>query len=186
MSTNPKPDDRDDPLDEVQGPAVVTPLHVRARPATNDDMRPITGTSAWSKLTIIEQCYEHGRLGEKSSNLAKDRYNAGKFYTKLWDLSQKAGRDSTAGFDVGRSMGSGIPLTEAQSDAVARLVAIEMKLGANDRTIVRAVCALGYQPNEAIHGLCKLSSETRVTPRLCEALDALLDAIERTAKSKRR
>lgn len=172
--------------DEVQAPSLITPLHELGRPATDKDMKPITGTSAWRKLTHLQSAYQHERLGAKDSREALQRLDAGNFFTKMWDCAQKAGRDSTASFDTGRCMGSGLPITEAQRAAIRRLVAIEMRLGQRDRMIIRGVCAWGYSPAEAIKGLAKLGVDTRVTARLCEALDALADAIECTAKRGRK
>jgi hypothetical protein len=73
----------------------------------------------------------------------------------------------------------------AQQSALGRLVAIHKHLGERDRIIVESVCAFGYSPSEAI-GFAKLGKDTRVSARLCEALDALADAIERTERRGRR
>jgi hypothetical protein len=162
---------------QIQNPAIITPLHVQDRETSKVAGAP----RAWRKLSQIENAYKQERLGEIGSNDALKRFDAGNTYADLFDCSQRAGRDSTAGFDVGRSMGSGLPLTEAQARAIQRLIRTEMRLGENDRTIVRAVCAWGYSPKEAI-ALAKLPNDTRVSARLCEALDTLAIALEYTQK----
>lgn len=166
---------------EVQSPSLVTPLHVQDRETSKVAGAP----RAWRKMTQLEASYQQERLGARDSNDARKRLEAGMTYTELWDCAQSAGRDSTAVFDVGRCMGSGTPISERQRGAITRLVQIEMHLGQRDRTIIRAVCATGHSPAEAI-ALARLDKDTRVTARFCEAMDALADAIERTAKSRRR
>lgn len=170
-----------DPLDETQHPVLITPLHVRDRATSKVAGMPL----AWRKMHPIEYMYQQERFGALNSNEAKRRCAAGVLYADIWNCSQKAGRDSTASFDVGRSMGSGVPLTERQTAAIQRLVRLEMLMGENDRTICRAVCWWGHTPVEAMR-LAKLGTDTRVSARLCEALDVLADVLERTAKSRGR
>lgn len=167
--------------DEIATPSLITPLHVQDRETSKVAGAP----RAWRKMTHLESSYQQERLGAKDSGIARDRFDAGNQYTKLWDCAQSAGRDSTASFDAGGYGGSGLPLTEAQASAIQRLVRIEMHLGRNDRAIIRGVCAFGDSPLQAMQR-ASLSHDVRVSARLCEALDALLDAMERTAKSKKR
>lgn len=166
--------------DEVQAPSLITELHVQDRETSKVAGAP----RAWRKMQQLEAAYLQERLGARDSNDARNRYAAGNQYTKLWDCAQSAGRDSTAAFDFAGCRGSGGTLGEAQRAAIARLVQIENHLGRNDRTIIRAVCAMGHTFAEAI-GLVKLCSDTRVTARVCEALDALADAIDRTERRGR-
>lgn len=166
--------------DAIEAPVLITPLHVQDRETSKVAGAP----KGWRKLEPLEAAYAQDRLGPKDSNAARDRYDAGRMFTRLWDASQSAGRDSTQAFDFCGG-GQGVPLTLAQQSAIRRLVAIELHLGVRDRTIIRGVCAYGHNPSEAME-LAKLGRDTRVTPRLCEALDALCDAIERTAKSGKR
>lgn len=166
--------------DSIQTPSRITPLHVCDRETSKVAGAP----RAWRKLTEVEDAFRLDRLGDQDSNEARARLSAGLTYAKLWDCAQGRGQDSTQAFDfVGG--GQGIPLSEAQRAAIQRMVAIEMHLGERDRTIIRAVCGTGHTPAQAI-ALARLRSDTRVSARLCEALDALADAIDRTAKSRRR
>lgn len=165
---------------EIQGPAIITKLHVQDRETSTVAGAP----RAWRKLSQLENAYQLERLGPKDSGGARDRREAGQIFSGLWDTSQAAGKDSTLALD-GAGGTAGIPLSEAQTDAIQRLVQIEMHLGMRDRTIIRAVCAYGHSPKEAMHQ-ARMPMDTRVTARFCEALDALIDAIERTAKRGRR
>ncbi len=165
---------------EIQSPSVITPLHVQDRETSKVAGAP----KAWRKMGQIDSAYHQERLGPKDSKDARVRLESGIFYTRMWDTAQRAGKDSTEAFNF-ISGGEGLPVTEAQQGAIRRLVSIELHLGERDRTIIRCVCALGHSPAEAVV-LAKLPADTRVTARLCEALDALTDAIERTAKSRPR
>lgn len=160
-------------VDEIAAPSRIDASFIQDRETSTVAGAP----RAWRKRSELQAAYECERLGPKDSADAFNRLTAGNTYTQIWDCSQSAGRDSTAAFDVVRCMGSGIPLTERQATAVRLLVAIEMEMGANDRTIARAVLGLGYTAAEAIR-LARLSIDTRVSARLCECLDALASAIE--------
>lgn len=166
--------------DVVVTPSLITAMHVQDRETSKVAGAP----RAWRRMSQLEAAYMQERLGARDSNDARRRYEAGNMFTRLWDCAQSAGRDSTAAFDFVGHGGSGIPITIAQQAAIRHLVAIEMHLGQRDRTIIRAVCALGHSPAEAMT-LARLCSDTRVTPRLCEALDALAEALDRTQKSRR-
>lgn len=176
---NPKPQEEAPGFEEIQGPAIITPLHIQTRETSTVAGAP----RAWRKMSQLEACYRQERLGTLRSKEAIDRLNSGIQYTKLWDLSHKGSRDSTAGFDAAGGMGSGLPLTETQAEANRRLAAIDGHLGRKDLTILRSVLGRGNTPAEAI-ALAGISKEQRVTPRFCEALDALQDALDRTAKSR--
>lgn len=167
-------------LEEIQAPIIVTALHVQDRETSKVAGAP----RAWRRMTQLEAAYQQERMGARDSNEARARYSAGATFTRLWDTAQSAGRDSTEAFDFAGG-GQGLPIALAQQDAIRRLVAIELHLGMRDRTIIRAVCAYGHSPAEAI-ALAKLCKDTRVTARFCEALDALADAIERTEKRGRK
>lgn len=169
------------PEDDVQGPAVVTPLHVRSRPATDNSNRPITGKTAWTKWTPLESAYQQGKLGAKDSHDAIRRFNAGQQYTKAWDDSQGAGRDSTQAFCISRGYGSG-SVSTVQSDAIASLVAVESYLGQRDRIIVRMVCGQGHFPSEAV-AMVSPDYAKATTARFKEALDALIDAWEKVRRA---
>lgn len=172
--------DMEIPAEEIATPSRITPLHVQDRETSKVAGSP----RAWRKMQQLEAAYLQERLGARDSNDARNRYAAGNQYTVLWDCAQSAGRDSTAAFDFAGCRGSGGSLGEAQRAALARLVRIEMHLGARDKIIVRAVCALGHSLSEAI-ALANLGKDVRVSSRVCEALDALADAIDRTARRGR-
>lgn len=161
----------------IQGPAVITQLHVQDRETSTVAGAP----RAWRRLSQLEHAYHLERLGARDSGEARDRLDAGRTFTTIWDAAYSAGSDST------QAIGSPgvfrkLPFSERQREALRRLAAIELHLGVRDITILRAVLAHGHSPKEAI-ALARLCKDTRVTARFCEALDSLADAIERTEKS---
>lgn len=166
---------------EVVAPAVITPLHVQ----DVETSKVVGSPRAWRKLTVMQQAYRQGRLGPIKSECALARVDAANQYTDWWFSSQRASRDSTALLLAGRCGGKGEPASETVREAQARISAIENHLGRNDRAIVRSVCVMGHTIAEAMV-VAGLPKETRVSPRLIEAMDALIDAIERTDRRNRR
>jgi len=166
--------------DEIQGPAIVTPLHAQDRATSKVAGAPL----AWRKRSQLEVAFQAERLGARDSSAALARLDAGNFYAQLYDASQSPSRDSTEAFDCTGTVHR-MPYGEAQANAVRHLVAIEMRLGERDKIIARSVCWFGYTPAEAIVR-ARLPRDTRVSARLCESLDALADAIERSSKRLKR
>jgi len=170
--------------DEVVGPAVVSELHVLGRPATDKDNKPVIGKTAWTKWTPLEAAYHNGKLGEKDSSDARSRLNAGLTYASIWDTAQSGGRDSTQALNVSRSSGGG-STSQAQSDSIKALVAIDSHLGQRDRIIIRMVCGEGHFPSEAV-AMVSPDYAKATTARFKEALDALADALETVRRNPRR
>jgi hypothetical protein len=163
--------------DEIQGPAIVTPLHVLDRPATDPDGKPITGSTAWRKLTPLQAVYAKNMLAGGSQRFtAADRYGAGSNYTAIWDAAQGSGRDSTQALNAVRGGSGGSP-SDARAKAVSQLARVNLHLGARDRKIVSMVCGEGYWPSEAVRDTCGDYRDT-VSARFREALDALCEAFE--------
>lgn len=177
--TNPEPID-----DMVQGPAKVTPLHVLGRPATDDHGKAILGTEAWTKNSILEAMFARGKLGERDSQQALTRLDAGRFYSKLYWLLEPHGRDSTQALNGARSGGSGgLPLSLLQQEASRALASIGSHLGAKDFIILKAVCRDEMLPSEGVR-LADCDGETRTFARFRDALDELDGAIRESAKSQ--
>lgn len=167
---------------EPEGPAKITPLHVRNRPATDNDMRPIIGKTAYRKWTPLEAAYEQGKLAGGDPKFdAKARLNAGLHYASIWDTAQTSGRDSTQAMNVSRSHGGG-GLSDVQGRAINDLVAIDSHMGRRDRIIIRMVCGGGYFPSEAVRMVSEDYTKA-VSPRFREALDALIEAIAAVSKN---
>lgn len=164
---------------EPVGPAVVTRLHVQNRPVSKEAGAKL----AWVKWTPLEAAFEHGKLEGGDKRYSADaRLAAGKHYTTLWDLAQSSGRDSTHALNVNRGGGNGLPLTQAQSDAIRSLVTIESHMGQRDRIICRMVLGQGHFPSEAV-AMVSPDYTKATSPRFREALDALADALEAARKS---
>lgn len=167
-----------DPLLDIQGPAIVGPLHTLDRPATDKDMKPITGTAAWRKLTPLQAAFAKDQLaGGSERYTAADRYGAGQDYTAIFDAAQPGGRDSTQALNAisGGSRGSD---SAARSKASSSLACIHSHMGHRDRQIIMLVCGEGYAPNEAIIRVLGRDYIKAVSARFREALDSLADAME--------
>jgi hypothetical protein len=169
------------PAGEVASPSKITKLHVRARPALDDKMRPITGKTAWTKWTPLEAAFQNGKLqGGDSKYSPIDRFNAGKKYEEIWDLAQSAGRDSTQAFCISRGFGGG-SIGQTQSDAVTALVRVDSHLSQRDRIIIRMVCGEGHFPSEAV-AMVSADYVKATAARFREALDSLIEAFEKVRK----
>lgn len=168
---------RDEQPDEIQGPAVISHLHTQDRPATDRDMKPITGTAAWRKLTPLQSVYAKNQLaGGANRFTAADRYGAGSNYATIWDASECPGRDSTQALNAVRGGSGGSP-SDARSKAASELARLHSHMGERDRKIVMLVCGQGYWPSEAVREVCGDYKDT-VSARFREALDALCAAFE--------
>lgn len=165
------------PAGEVQGPAIITPLHVQDRPATDSDMRPITGTAAWRKLTPLQQAFGKRQLeGGSNRYSATDRLNTGQEYASIFRMTERSGTDSTQALNISRSSSLGSN-NDAQQRAWDARLAIESHLGHADRIICRMVLGEECAPVDAIRAACGDYKHT-VAARFREALDNLADAME--------
>jgi hypothetical protein len=155
---------------------VVTPLHRQDRELTKVAGSP----KAWSKWTPHEAAFNQGKLSGGNGYTPEARFMAGQRYAEVWDAAQSAGRDSTQAQNISRGFGGG-SISQAQSDAIKALVAIDSHMGQRDRIIIRMVCGEGYFPSEAVRLACGDYKDT-VSARYREALDALVDAVEEARK----
>lgn len=165
------------PDTEIQTPAVITQDHVCDRPATDDSMRPLTGTVAWRKLTPLQTAHLKGQLeGGNRTYTASARYGAGAAYSKLFDLTEPSGTDSTQALNVCQSSRHGMT-NDAKERAWDERLCIESHLSLADRTIVRMVCGEGTAPAKAVQAACNDYRHT-VAARFRESLDNLIEAME--------
>ena len=163
--------------EQPETPAKVTQLHVQDRTFRNDAGQIVAGQQAWRRLSPLEACYAKGQLaGGCDRYTAQARFDAGQRYSEIFLTAQSSGRDSTQALNVSRS-GGGLPLSQAQSDAIRSLVAIDSCMGERDRRIVRLVCGEGHWPSEAIRTVCADYKHT-IAARFREALDSLVEAHE--------
>lgn len=169
--TNPKPIDTQD---EVVGPAKVTAMHAQDRPATDDDKKPILGKSAWRKLTPLQRAFNGGQINY-------EQYEAGAAYSKIFDLCETSGRDSTVLEVI--SGGGGLPFSVKQQEAMQKRIALESHLSQRDRTIIRMVCGEAYFPSKAVAVACGEGYKDATVPRFKESLQALTEALEACRKT---
>lgn len=132
-----------------------------------------------SPLTLA---FHRGQLQMGRKGVSDElRYAAGKEYGNLVACLARSGRDST---DMDRiAGGSGACITEAQADAARKLISIDSHMKPGDRKIIRRVCGEGWQPAEAVREAIGTAYERATIPRLCEALDCLIDAMEAAKKT---
>jgi len=163
--------------EQPETPAKVTHLHVQDRAFRNDAGQIVAGQQAWRRLSPLEACYAKGQLaGGSDRYTAQARFDAGQRYSEIFLTAQSSGRDSTQALNVSRS-GGGLPLSQAQSDAIRVLVTIHSHMGAKDRLIVTRVCGEGHFPSAAVREVCGDYRDT-VSARFREALDGLIEAME--------
>lgn len=167
------------PLNPPAEPAIITPMHRKDRHFIDDQTKKVSQQRAWRKLSPLEACYAKNQLvGGNPAYSPINRYEAGKAYTEMFDLSQKSGRDSTQALNMTAPGGFGAgTLSQASSTALTQRISIESHMGARDRQIIRMVCGEGYQPAEAVRHVCGDYQHT-VAARFREALDALIEAME--------
>lgn len=172
-ATAPKTEQADQP----QAPAKITELHVLGRPATDENMRAIVGRAAWSKLSPLEACYAKNQLGGGNTKYtAQNRMAAGEAYSKLFDMTEKSGTDSTQALNVSRSSSRGFN-NDVQDRAWTERLAVESHLNHADRQIITMVCGEGRYPSEAVRAVCG-DYKDAVIPRFRESLDHLIEAFE--------
>lgn len=161
-------------MQHVEAPARVRETHVRDRFAT-DNARANGRPDGWRNVDWpIQAAYEKGRLAGAPGD-AGIRWAAIYEYAGIFALAlSRSGRDSTD-LDI-VSGGSGFPISEAQSDAVKKLISIDSHMPQKDRLIVRKLCE-GYTMAEAVNAACGDNFTHTVPARVRDALDALDEAI---------
>jgi hypothetical protein len=168
----------------ADGPAVETLLHRWDRPATDNDMRPITGTVACRIWTPLDVYYDEGKL-EGGIYTADQRVDAGRRYTKLWDQAQPCGRDSTDALNGKGGQGSGLPLGHSQRVAEAALAAVDKHMPPRDLIIIRRVLGDRWLPSQAVRLACDGEFKDTVSGAFRLALNSLILAFEAAAREAR-
>lgn len=173
-------------LDDIAAPAKIEPGHVRDRAFRDDRTGHISNRLAWRKLTPLQLAYYKNQLAGGSGTYASaDRLAAGLEYARLCDLEREAGRDSTSALTKVSGSSRHTNLTDARADAVRKLALIDGAMGARDRRIIRMVCGDGFWPSQAVREVCGLDYTKAVSARLREALDALIEAVEKAHDNRR-
>jgi hypothetical protein len=147
----------------------------------NDSENPLTEAFARRQLGDndhpLSRAHDAGRLtSEYDPALAAARHKAGMDFMALWLIANRgSGRDSTRMSEV---HGTGeFGFDEARSRAVLRLIAIRAALGERDATIVQLVCGERWEFAPAVREACGPHYKREVTERVCESLDALIEAL---------
>jgi len=171
----------------VEGPAIIAPDHAQNRPfalETEGKGRPqVAPVKGWRRLSPLEQAFLRGQLaGGAAAHDAEARLTAGKRYGEMFALAQSSGRDCTDLDRISTSTGSG-GVSDSQSAAIRQLIAVDSRMSARDRQIVRLVCGEGYFPSEAVRQVCADYKHT-IPARLREALDGLVEAFAQARREK--
>jgi len=116
---------------------------------------------------------------------SEQRFNAGDEYRRLFETMHRSGRDSTD-INLVSGGGAGGSITQDMIDATRRIIAIESNLKKQDRAIIRHVCGEAWWPSVAVREACGEHYDKAVVPRLCEALDNLIEAIEAARRQRLR
>lgn len=175
--------------EEIDAPAIINSDHVRNRafvieiPDGRDTKRIIAPGKGWRRLSPLEQAYLRGQLaGGAARHDALARFEAGKRYGEMFAIAQSSGRDSTNMDRISRS-GGGASISDSQASAIRAVIAVDSRMSARDRAIVRLVCGEGFFPSEAVRQVCADYRHT-IPARLREALDGLVEAFEAARRGK--
>jgi hypothetical protein len=168
--------------DVSDGPAKITPLHVRELVRPDLAGGPVryrnTGESPLT-LAFHRGQLQHGVIQEngRSKYTSADRLGAADRYRRIWETCQASGRDS---MNMDRVSGNPTEhFTIAQAEAIRCLGCIIKLLNDEDRKIVQFVCGEGWWPSKAVREACGASYTKSTIPRLNEALDHLIEAFGR-------
>jgi len=146
----------------------------------NDSENPLTEAFARRQLGDsdhpLTRAHDAGRLtSDYDPALAASRHKAGMDFMALWLIANRgSGRDSTCMSEV---HGTGeFGFDEARARAVQKLIAIRAALSQRDSTIVQLVCGERWEFAPAVREACGPHYKREVTERVCESLDALIEA----------
>lgn len=117
-----------------------------------------------------------------NNQITEEQFLAGEWYERQYKSMYPGGRDSTD-LDRVSGSGSGQLIADVQSDAIKKIIAVESRLSASDRAIVRKVCGDGEEATSAVRIVTRQQSERFPIPRFREALDNLVTAISRSLKN---
>ena len=147
----------------------------------NDSENPLTEAFARRQLGDsdhpLTRAHDAGRLtSDYDPALAAARHKAGMDFMALWLIANRgSGRDSTCMSEV---HGTGeFGFDEARARAVQKLIAIRGALSQRDATIVQLVCGERWEFAPAVREACGPHYKREVTERVCESLDALIEAL---------
>ena len=164
--------------DRIEGPERIHAGHVQDRAVS-----PRAGAKrGWRNANEhpLNAAFERGQLrGDARRYSAMQRLQAGEHYRALWEMAVRSGRDSTHIEKVSSGGGEAAGFTASRLDAMRSRAAIDAKLKRADQLIVQRVCAEGHFPSEAVREACGDGYAKATVPRFCEALDALVEAMEK-------
>jgi hypothetical protein len=160
--------------DAFDRPAKIMPVHILLNPEAPARQRR-WGVKDDHPLT---KAWERGQLGSGRRNITpRDRYEAGLVYRGLYEDIHGS---NIALSKLTRVNGGTCEARASERICAARdlLARIESRMSADNAFIIRRVCGEGAWPSEAVRERHQ-GFEKFVVPRLCVALDDLVDAVVR-------
>ena len=155
-------------------PAKIMPAHILLNPEAPARQRR-WGVRDDHPLT---RAWERGQLASGRRNITpRDRYEAGLIYRGLYEDLHGS---NIALSKLTRVNGGTCEARASERICAARdlLTRIEARMSADNAFIIRRVCGEGAWPSEAVRERYQ-NFEKFVIPRLCMALDDLVDAVAR-------
>ena len=167
-----KPKKKPDDAGAFDRPAKIMPAHILLNPEAPARQRR-WGVKDDHPLT---KAWERGQLGSGRRNITpRDRYEAGLVYRGLYEDIHGS---NIALSKLTRVNGGTCEARASERICAARdlLGRIEGRMSADNAFIIRRVCGEGAWPSEAVRERHE-GFEKFVIPRLCVALDDLVDAV---------
>jgi hypothetical protein len=158
---------------EVDGPAKVGPGQEFIREPIDD--RVIGGPRRFNNVGSHPL-----NLAKARGKISSQQWAAGNKYRQMFEMRERSGHDSSqphipAGLP-------GTPFTQAQVDAIRWLQFVDGSMSRADRTIIRMFCGKGHSMVDSVRCGVKNFDPKSVVSRVNEALDELMDAMERAPR----
>ena len=133
-----------------------------------------------------------GRYRQTKSNMLRTYADSGQIDEAMLEAAEwyeerflavfATGRDSTDMDSVSGSAGSRTPLSQYQAESLREIIAVDSRLTAENRQIVRGICGEGKGASECVREVTGEESRHFPIPRFREALTRLVSAIVRARK----
>lgn len=180
---------------EVDGPAVVTPMHTLCRPATDDNGRAITGKQAFRHETQFERACRLGQLVDKAKcqgdeatkieiERALDRKEAGDMFLSKWLTRVGGTKDSLDESRLAHCSVAPGGASGAQIDAGRFLEWTRLAMGSNDWQLVLRVIWHNCSISEAVTAISPSYRESTLA-RFREGADSLIAGLREAHKKER-
>lgn len=160
-------------------------LRARAEPPPNPNGGYVEEVIATGKNSLGTR-YRSVREGQlkryfDGGQIDQDQFDVGSAYANDLALLYRSGRDTLG--STRSDLGATDHLTEAQSDALRRVIAIDDRLTAKDRVIVRKVCGEDHTAIDAVAAATGVRNFAFAVPRFLEAMIGLVKATHQAKRA---